>query len=266
MMTWTTETLEPSPRRRNKLEFATLDDPQWYSRLRSIDWNCFTFSNHHHAILVKDLPKDHMLSIQPIRRSTRYEELTSVRIRPRIRTRQQPRLVVLVHKVFILERRPIDARSSRSIAIHKVPSLDHETFDDAMKHRTLVADRLFALQELPGTELPKVFARLGALNNLVRQWNKVRDSGIHDTHICGVQLQLDPTQRVGLESDVEKDNDISSLEGSCDGRIGSTLYHGDCRGSDGDRGGSHYGLAEGALDVGWQRSCHGRRGAEHLKV
>lgn len=50
-----------------------------------------------------------------------------------------------------------------TVMIQKVTSLEHKSFNDSMKGGIQIARGLLIAQKLAGAELPKIFARLGAL-------------------------------------------------------------------------------------------------------
>ena len=65
-------------------------------------------------------------------------------------------------KVFVLELLPVNALTTGSVRVFKVPALDHEPVDHPVEHGPLVADRLpcYTLG-LPGAQLSEVLRRLG---------------------------------------------------------------------------------------------------------
>jgi hypothetical protein len=152
----------------HSLQLAALNDPNRYSRLAAIQWSGLTLSNGQHTIRIQHFSKDYVLPIKPIGLGTGDKELTSVGIHARVGTRQDTRLIMLVNKVFVRERRSVDTRFTRSVVIQEVSTLYHESLDYAMKDTVLVSCRLFVLEKLARTELSKVVACFGTLKKIER--------------------------------------------------------------------------------------------------
>jgi hypothetical protein len=107
-------------------------------------------------------------SIQPIRFCCCNEELTSVRILPRIGHAQHSRLVVTVQKVFIGKRitSAVYASLSSTVSLDKVSTLQHKVLNDTVKCRSLVTDGLFVDEKFASAELTKIFTSFGALTHM----------------------------------------------------------------------------------------------------
>ena len=85
--------------------------------------------------------------------------------------------------------RPINARATRTIAIHKIPSLDHEVLDHAVELAALVPLRAAQVVfRLAGAELAEV---LGGARDGV-----------------GVELHFDAAEGFAAEGEVEEDNGV----------------------------------------------------------
>ena len=85
--------------------------------------------------------------------------------------------------------RPINARATRTIAIHKIPSLDHEVLDHAVELAALVPLRAAqVIFRLAGAELAEV---LGGARDGV-----------------GVELHFDAAEGFAAEGEVEEDDGV----------------------------------------------------------
>mmetsp|Transcript_10552 Transcript_10552/g.21378 ORF Transcript_10552/g.21378 Transcript_10552/m.21378 type:complete len:213 (-) Transcript_10552:98-736(-) len=146
-----------------------------------------------HRLLVHHLPKHHVLPVQPVRLPASDEELAPVAVRPGVGHAEDSRPLVLARKVLVVERHPVvDRRLPRPIPVYEVPTLDHETLDDAVEEAALVAHGLSVRRVLAGAELTKVFAGLGDERR--------------------VQLNLNAAQGHSSNCHVEEDASVATLK------------------------------------------------------
>lgn len=66
-----------------------------------------------------------------------HEKLTSICVLAAIRHAQEKRFIVFQLEVFIVKSIAIDGLAARAISIDEIARLDHEAFDDTMKHNSL---------------------------------------------------------------------------------------------------------------------------------
>ncbi len=87
-------------------------DSDFLSRaIVGVDFDQADLLDHFHAR--GDAAEDRVLAVEPLGRRERHEELRSVRVRPRVRHRHNPRARVLqIFMNLILERRPVDRRTA----------------------------------------------------------------------------------------------------------------------------------------------------------
>jgi len=92
----------------------------------------FHLSHREHTI--DDVSEYNMFIIQPIALVTCNEELTAVCVLSTVGTGEKSRAVMTKNKVFIfILLLIVDTKSSRSVAVQKVSSLDHKVLDDTME-------------------------------------------------------------------------------------------------------------------------------------
>ena len=167
---------------------------------------------------------------------------------------QQASCVVLELKVFVGKFLPVNRETTSAVAIDKVTALDHELFDDAMKHRSFVALRRAANAMLAGAKLAKrycaqqsnkmnkqtnesktekrvskrsgrtLFAHATVASSAQQQQQRQRASTIAQIspkvfggarHHIGKELDLDATDVVAAHRNVKEDNRIAAVVDQC---------------------------------------------------
>ena len=98
--------------------------------------------------------------------SEAQEELGSVRVRPRVRHREDSRARVLVDEVLVREGAAVDRLTACAVADREVATLGHEARDDPMEVAPFVVERLSAsslplLTSAEGTEVLRSFWSVG---------------------------------------------------------------------------------------------------------
>jgi len=128
---------------------------------------------------IRDLPKDHMLAVQPASCLQGDEELRTIGVGASISHGQDTRSSMLLLKVLISKLLPVDALATGSVAASEVSGLAHEVRDHPVEDGAFVAEPL----------LPRA------------QSTEVRGSLRSDIII---QLELDSAGRLSADGHVEE--------------------------------------------------------------
>lgn len=91
---------------------------------------------------VRDLPKHHMLAVQPICLITGQEELGAIGVWARIGHGEEAWPCVFKDEVFIIELLAIDGLAPCAVVVCEVTALAHELGDDAVEAASLEAKAL----------------------------------------------------------------------------------------------------------------------------
>lgn len=113
-----------------ELHFSTHSDGTVHGRLisRFRSSRVLNLLDYIHAVY--NTTKDHMFVVQERSRDGSDEELASISVWSRVSHAQQSWLVVLECETFVCELGgAVNVRRTRTIAVQKVASLDHEIFD-----------------------------------------------------------------------------------------------------------------------------------------
>lgn len=95
--------------RKRLLQLAALGDSDRDARpVAPIDRHVLDFSHDLHRVFPEDLSKDHVLFIQPVALCTSDEELTSVRVWPAVRQRQETAAEVGKNKRLVRKGSSVD--------------------------------------------------------------------------------------------------------------------------------------------------------------
>mmetsp|Transcript_5591 Transcript_5591/g.9649 ORF Transcript_5591/g.9649 Transcript_5591/m.9649 type:complete len:238 (+) Transcript_5591:439-1152(+) len=160
----------------------------------------------HHTVPVRHLPVHTVLPIEPGSLGSAQKELRAVGVGPRVRHGEHTRAGMGESKVLIGEGAPVDAVSTGTVVVGEVASLAHETGNNTVKTRALVALHL----AVRSAHLAEVLGRL---------WANV-----------GLQLHSDApklrTLAVTPERNVEEHDGVCRIDRSqgrqesCDWRVG----------------------------------------------
>jgi len=124
------------------LKLSAVGNHNRCARLSAVATILLDVSDDVHAL--GDLAEDDVLAIKPARNGSRHKELRAVRVRAAVGHREEARSRVLCAEVLVGKLLAVDAASAGAVLSGKVTTLAHETRDDAVKRRALVAHAFLA--------------------------------------------------------------------------------------------------------------------------